>query len=249
MIRAFEVAYDGTDYAGWQIQDNARTIQGVIEDALKRVLKQRVRIAYAGRTDAGVHALGQVISFETESGMTGEQFVRALNALLPTQIRIMRQLSVADGFHPRYSASSRWYRYIIWNGEELVPFFRNYALWLNRRIDLERLRAYSRRIIGEHDFTSFATVRNGETPIRRVMRCEVHRMNDFIVFDIEANSYLRKMVRTLVGTFLSLEYRNGPPERIDAMLEAKDREAGGETAFAGGLYLARVFYDSRRGTV
>jgi tRNA pseudouridine38-40 synthase len=249
MIRAFEVAYDGTDYAGWQIQDNARTIQGVIEDALQRVLKQRIRVAYAGRTDAGVHALGQVISFETESGMTGEQFVRALNALLPTQIRIMRQLSVADGFHPRYSASSRWYRYIIWNGGELVPFFRNYALWLNRRIDLELLRAYSRRIIGEHDFTSFATVSPGETPIRRVLRCEVSRRNDFIVFDIEANSYLRKMVRTLVGTFLGLEHRDCPPERIDAMLVAKDREAGGETAFAGGLYLARVFYVSRQGTV
>lgn len=243
MIRAFEVAYDGSAYAGWQVQNNALTIQGVIEDCLEKVLKKRVRITYAGRTDAGVHAIGQVIAFDIQSAMTGEQFVRALNSLLPLDIRMMRALEVVPHFHPRYTARARWYRYLIWNGKELVPFFRNYALWINRRLDLSLIGDYGARIVGEHDFTSFATVEEGEISVRRVVSCEVRRQRDFVVIDVVANSFLRKMVRTIVGTFLRLEGEGASPERVDEILSCENREAGGETAFAGGLYLARVFYD------
>jgi tRNA pseudouridine38-40 synthase len=245
MIRAFEVAYDGTAYAGWQVQNNALTIQGIIEDRLEKVLKKRVRITYAGRTDAGVHAIGQVIAFDTQSAMTGEQFIRGLNSLLPLDIRMMRFLDVGPHFHPRYSARARWYRYLIWNGKELVPFFRNYALWLNRRLDLSLIGAYCARIVGEHDFTSFATVGEGENPVRTVASCEVRRQRDFVVLDIVANSFLRKMVRTIVGTFIRLEGEGASPECVDEILSREDREAAGETAFPGGLYLARVFYDGR----
>jgi len=243
MIRAFEVSYDGTAYAGWQIQENAETVQSIIEDRLERILKARVRIAYAGRTDAGVHAIGQVISFQTQSAMTGEQFIRAINSLLPRDIRMMQALEVAPTFHARFSARSRWYRYIIWNGKELVPFFRNYALWLNRSVDLSLIGAYCERIVGEWNFTSFATLEPGESPVRRVMNCEVRRKNDFIIFDIVANSFLRKMVRTIMGTFLRLEREGEPPARLEEILRAENREAAYETAFAGGLYLAKVFYD------
>jgi tRNA pseudouridine38-40 synthase len=242
MIRAFEVSYDGTAYAGWQVQDNARTIQGVIEHSLEQVLKQQVRITYAGRTDAGVHAFGQVISFRSQSSMTGEQFRRALNALLPRDIRIMKTLEVGPEFHPRYSARARWYRYIIWNGQELVPFFRTYSLWLNRKIDVSRLKAYCKRIIGEYNFTSFASLKPDENPVRRIFSCEVYRKNEFILFDIVANSFLRKMVRTLIGTFLELELKGGRPGRIDEMLDAEERGMAGETVYAGGLYLAKVYY-------
>lgn len=242
MIRAFEVSYDGTAYAGWQVQDNARTIQGVIEHSLEGVLKQQVRITYAGRTDAGVHAIGQVISFLSESSMTGEQFRCALNALLPQDIRIMKTLEVGPDFHPRYSARARWYRYIIWNGQELVPFFRTYSLWLNRQIDVSRLKSYCKRIVGEYNFTSFASLEQDENPTRKVFSCEVYRKDDFILLDIVANSFLRKMVRAIVGTFLKLELKGERPERIDEMLHAEDRGSAGETAYAGGLYLAKVFY-------
>ena len=242
MIRAFEISYDGTAYAGWQIQNNAPTIQGIIEDGLEKVLKEHVRISYAGRTDAGVHAFGQVISFSSGMNMTGEQFLRALNALLPQDIRIMKALDVEPNFHPRFSARARWYRYIIWNGKELVPFFRNYALWLNRQIDPSRLQDYCKRIIGEHNFTTFASLEENENPVRRIHSCEVRRKNDFVWLDIIANSFLRKMVRTIVGTFLKLEQEGVGPELIDEMLRAEDRGIAAETAFAGGLYLAKVFY-------
>jgi tRNA pseudouridine38-40 synthase len=248
MTRAFEVSYDGTAYAGLQIQRGVRTIQGVIEDRLEQVLKRPVRIAFAGRTDAGVHAIGQVISFRAESTMTGEQFVRALNALLPRDIRVMRALNVAREFHPRFSARSRWYRYIVWNGKELVPFFRDYALWLNRPVDHDLLGEYCGRITGVHDFTSFGSIGSGDNPVRRITHCEVRRKNEFILFDIVANSFLRKMVRTIVGTFLTLERERAPAARIDEILRAGDREAGGDTAFAGGLYLAKVFYDFNEDT-
>jgi tRNA pseudouridine38-40 synthase len=174
--------------------------------------------------------------------MTGEQFLRALNALLPPDIRIMKTLDVGSDFHPRFSARARWYRYIIWNGEELVPFFRNYALWLNRQVDLTKLQDYCKRIIGEHNFTTFASLEQNENPIRRIHSCEVRRKNDFILLDIIANSFLRKMVRTIVGTFLKLEQEGVGPELIDEMLRAEDRSVAAGTVFAGGLYLAKVFY-------
>lgn len=242
MIRAFEVSYDGTAYAGWQVQENAQTIQGVIEQSLERLLKHHVRITYAGRTDAGVHAIGQVISFSSESSMTGEQYGHALNALIPQDIRIMKPLSVGPDFHPRYSARARWYRYIIWNGQEPVPFLRNYSLRLDRHIDMTRLMSYCRRIVGEHNFTSFASLEKDENPVRRVISCEVYRKNDFVILDLVANGFLRKMVRTIVGTFLQLEYRGEGSERIDEILKAENRGEAGGTAYAGGLYLAKVFY-------
>jgi tRNA pseudouridine38-40 synthase len=242
MTRAFEVSYDGTAYAGWQVQENARTIQGVIEQGLETILKHEVHITYAGRTDAGVHALGQVISFSSDSSMTEEQFKHALNALFPQDIRVMNPMAVDPGFHPRYDARARWYRYIIWNGKESVPFFRNYALRLDRAINMEKLQSYGERIVGEHDFSSFASLEQGENPVRKVFACEVHRRNDFVILDLVANAFLRKMVRSIVGTFLKLERGGEKPEQVDEILKAKDRAQAGSTAFAGGLYLARVFY-------
>ena len=242
MIRAFEVSYDGTAYAGLQVQENARTIQGVIEHSLEEVLKHRMRIMYAGRTDAGVHAVGQVISFSTESNMTGEQFKHALNALIPKDIRIMKALVVGPDFHPRYSARARWYRYIIWNGREPVPFFRNYSLRLERPVDIIKLRSCCKRIVGEHNFTSFASLEQDENPVRKVISCEVYKKNDFIILDLIANGFLRKMVRTIVGTFLQLEQKGERPEKIDEILKAENRGEAGSTAYAGGLYLTKVFY-------
>jgi tRNA pseudouridine38-40 synthase len=242
MIRAFEVCYDGTAYAGLQVQENAQTIQGVIERSLGVVLKEGIRIAYAGRTDAGVHALGQVISFRSESGMTGEQFTHAINALMPQDIRIMKPLDVGGDFHPRYSARARWYRYIVWNGPRPVPFYRNYSLWLDRSIDVERLRLFGKSIVGEHNFSSFASLDPDDNPVRTVFSFDVQRKNGFVLIDIVANAFLRKMVRSIVGTFLQLEQRGEEPERVDEILHAENRGEAGSTAFAGGLYLARVYY-------
>jgi len=237
-----EIAYDGSRFAGLQVQNNAATIQGILESALERILKRFVRIKYAGRTDAGVHALGQVVSFSTEGAMTPRQFIRALNSLLPEEVRVHESFEAAPEFHPRYSAKKRWYRYIISNSKAQVPFFRNYTLWISRSIDIDLLNRYSRIIEGQHDFTSFARCEAGQNPCREVYECRVVKKGDFVILDIVANSFLRKMVRTIVGTFLELERKGESPDRITEILGAVNRSQAGKTVFAGGLYLMKVFY-------
>ena len=240
---ALEIAYDGTAYAGWQLQNNAVTVQGVVEEALGKTGMAEPRLRVAGRTDAGVHALGQVASFFTASGMTVREYQLALNSLMPFDVRVLGARDETASFHPRYSARKRWYRYLVYNGDTLVPFFRNYALWLARGVNLSLLGKYAKRIIGAHDFTSFASLEPGDNPAREVYSCEVTKKNDFIIFDITANGFLRKMVRTLVGTFCELEKQGVGPERITEILRARDRDSAGSTVFPGGLYLMKVFYE------
>ncbi len=240
---ALEIAYDGTAYAGWQLQNNAVTVQGVVEEALGRTGVEKPRLRVAGRTDAGVHALGQIASFFTASGMTVREYQLALNALMPFDIRVLRARDVSSSFHPRFSARSRWYRYLVYNGDTLVPFFRNYALWLARGVEMELLVRYAQRIVGRHDFTSFASLEPGDDPVREVFSFEVSRKNDFIIFDIAANGFLRKMVRTIVGTFFELEKRREGADAVTGILRAKDRGEAGSTVYPGGLYLMKVFYE------
>jgi tRNA pseudouridine38-40 synthase len=240
---ALEIAYDGTAYAGWQLQNNAVTVQGVVEEALDRTGTASPRLRVAGRTDAGVHALGQVASFFTESGMTPREYQLALNSLMPFDVRVLGARDAPPSFHPRFSARKRWYRYLVYNGDTLTPFFRNYALWLARGVNLSLLGEYAKRIVGVHDFTSFASLEAGDDPVREVYSCDVTKKNDFIIFDITANGFLRKMVRTLVGTFFELEKQETVPERITGVLRARDRQEAGSTVYPGGLYLMKVFYD------
>jgi len=237
-----ELAYDGTAYSGLQFQKNAKTIQGVLETALEKILKKSIRVGFAGRTDAGVHALGQVASFFTESKMTPLQFVVALNSLLPKDIRVIRAVQMPLTFHPRYSAVKRWYRYIINNVENQLPFFHNYSVRVSRKLNVELLNRYSSRIKGGHNFSSFATLEKDEYPFKKVFECSFYRKNDFIIFDIIANSFLRKMVRTIVGTFLEMEKINESPQRVDELLSIEQRNLAGNTAPPQGLYLVKIYY-------
>ena len=237
-----KISYDGTRYAGWQIQKNAKTIQGVMQDTLSIILKDGIKLKASGRTDAGVHAVGQIAAFETKSRMTGEQFMRALNSMLPSDIRILDVFEVPMDFHPRYSAKKRWYRYLISNTSVLTPFFRNYSLWVNRDINISLMNEYCRKIIGTNDFTSFATLTVDDQPLRSVFKCCFIKRNDFIIFDITAGSFLRKMVRTIVGSFLEFEKNSRIPESVSEILNAKNRSRAGKTAQACGLYLMKVFY-------
>jgi tRNA pseudouridine38-40 synthase len=241
---ALEIAYDGTAYSGWQLQNNAVTVQGVVEEALIRTGTASPRLRVAGRTDAGVHALGQVASFFTGSGMTPREYQLALNSLMPFDVRVLGARDAPSSFHPRFSARKRWYRYLVYNGDTLNPFFRNYALWLARGVNLGLLGEYAKRIVGRHDFTSFASLEPGDDPVREVYSCEVTKKNDFIIFDITANGFLRKMVRTLVGTFFELEKQEAEAGRITGIFRARNREKAGSTVFPGGLYLMKVFYES-----
>jgi len=236
------IAYDGTNYSGWQIQKNAITVQGVIQKILENIVQHNIRIRVAGRTDTGVHAVGQVASFKTTASMSPRNIKEALNSMLPPDIRVLDVNDEDEKFHPRYSAIKRWYRYIIYNTDVPSPFFRNYSFWIRREIDIELLNGYCEKILGEHDFTSFAMIENGSSPIRKVFNCEIEKRGDFILLDIVANSFLRRMVRSIVGTFLDLERNKKPPEDVERILLARERRLAGQTAYPCGLYLMKVFY-------
>ena len=236
------ISYDGTNYSGWQIQKNAITVQGVIQGVLENIVQHNIRMRVAGRTDTGVHAVGQVASFKTTSRIAPENFKEALNSMLPPDIRIIAVDEMDESFHPRYSAIKRWYRYIIYNADVPSPFFRNYSFWIRRKIDLELINLYCEKIYGEHDFTSFAMIEKEKSPVRVVYNCEAKRRGDFILIDIVANSFLRRMVRSIVGTFLELERNNKKPDEIERILLAKERKLAGQTAYPCGLYLMKVYY-------
>lgn len=237
-----EISYDGTRYSGWQIQKNEQTIQGVIQSAVSEIVKHPVKLLGSGRTDSGVHAIGQVASFKTGSTMTGSQFKRAINAAIPKDIRIVRAEDASIDFHPRYSAKRRWYRYIISTHEDPVPFFINYSYWAGRRLDVDLINSYCSRLIGSHDFKNLSTIEGDEVPVRNVFECEAKSRNDFIMLDIVANSFLRKMVRSIIGMFLELEKRREHPGRVDEILASGERSTLVQTAYPGGLYLCKVFY-------
>lgn len=239
---ALELCYDGSRFHGLQVQSGALTIQGALEDALERISRERTRIRFAGRTDAGVHAMGQVISFFTGSRMAPREFRAALNSLLPPDIRVLQAWEAEHGFHPRYDAAGRWYRYLVDWHRERIPFFYRYSLWMHREPDLDLMSSYCRQVVGEHDFTSFATLEEGESPRRRVYECRVRKKDCFLAMDIVGNAFLRKMVRTLMGTFLELERERKPSRAVADILSKRDRAAAGQTAYPGGLYLMKVFY-------
>ncbi len=239
---ALILAYDGTNYSGWQIQNNAITIQGILQKILSNIVQHNVRMKVAGRTDAGVHAVGQVASFKTVSKMKCNEFKEALNSMLPADIRVLDVYDVAESFHPRYDAKKRWYRYLIYNIDVPSPFFRNYSLWVRKRLNIDLLKEYARRVEGEHDFTSLAMLEKGNSPVRIVYNCEIEKRGDFVIVDIVANSFLRRMVRSIVGTFLELEKDSKDPDEMDRIILSKERRLAGQTAYPNGLYLMKVFY-------
>ena len=239
---ALEISYDGTGYSGWQIQKNAVTVQGAIQNAVSGIVKHPVKLLGSGRTDSGVHAIGQVAAFRTDSRMTPDEFKRAINSSLPQDIRINNALEAPDEFHPRYSARKRWYRYIISTHADPVPFFRNYCHRVTYGLDVELLNEYAARLVGSRDFRKLACIEEDEEPVRVVFQCEFSTKADFVVLDITANGFLRKMVRTIVGTFLQLEKKKRPPVEVDEILASDKRSSFVQTSYAGGLYLLKVFY-------
>lgn len=239
----FIVEYDGTDYHGWQIQPGARTVQATIEHALAQLLGTPVRVAAAGRTDAGVHASGQVASFRCETSLPPETITRALNALTPEDIGIRDVLRVDDAFDVRRSARRRTYVYRIWTRRVPSPFWRRYAWHLTRALDVAAMSAGAGLLQGVHDFTSFrAAGCDAAQPVRAVTRSEVTVSGDLLSYTIEANAFLRHMVRNIVGTLVEVGSGRRTAQDIPALLQLRDRSAAGETAPAHGLCLTRVDY-------
>ena len=223
------VAYDGTDYRGFQRQANAPTVQAALEAALAQITQECITVLAAGRTDAGVHAVGQVIAFDTSWRHEVGDLQRALNAVLPTDIAVREVDEVPRDFHPRYDARSRRYRYTMYRGPVRCPLARRYSLYSAAPLDVGAMRQAAQYLVGEHDFASFGQPPQGKVTVRRVLGAEWSEDPPWLTFDIEANAFLYHMVRSIVGTLLQVGREEMRAEQFAAVLESGDRsQAGGE---------------------
>ena len=240
------LAYDGAAYSGWQAQPNAPSIQQTIEAVLARVEGTPVALTAAGRTDAGVHALGQVAHFDTASGHDAAVWVRALNAQLPRDIAVLDAAPVADDFHARHASHHKHYRYRVLNRPVRCPFRRGVCWYVPVPLDVAAMQSAALCLLGEHDFTSFRASGCGAShPRRTITRLDVVRMDDEVVFDVEGPAFLKQMVRNLVGTLIEIGRGRRPPGWAAQVLAARDRTVAGETAPAWGLTLMSVGYPDK----
>ncbi|MBN1955737.1 MAG: tRNA pseudouridine(38-40) synthase TruA [Anaerolineae bacterium] len=240
-VRAI-VAYEGTDYHGFQRQAIEPTVQGVLESALAQVTRQQPPVLAAGRTDAGVHAEGQVIAFDVEWRHSLEALQRALNAVLPRDVAVWKTEQAAATFNPRFDAHSRCYRYTIYNAPVRSPLARRTSLHVPRPLDRQAMQEASRCLVGRQDFAAFGRPPQGENSLRRVLRAEWSGELPWLYFDIEADAFLYRMVRSLVGTLLQVGWGKITVEDLARILASRDRECAGPTAPPRGLCLVRVNY-------
>jgi len=238
------IEYEGTNYQGWQVQPKGSTIQGTIEEKLALLTGEAIHLVGSGRTDGGVHAFGQVAHFRTKSKMDVRTFQRALNSLLPPDIAIRKVKEVEEGFHARKQSKSKVYEYRILNRNLRSVFHRGYAWHIPQKLDLEEVKKAARYLIGEHDFSSFrSTGTPTRTAVRRVIRAEWRKGRAGLIrFEIEANGFLKQMVRAVVGTLVEVGKGKINAEEFRRILESKDRKMAGPTAPAHGLFLKQVKY-------
>lgn len=235
--------YDGTNYHGWQVQPNLPTIQSALEAAISRVAQHKVNVTAAGRTDAGVHALGQVAHFTTTARLTAEEWQRALNGLLPPDIAVQAVEEAPNTFHARFSAKSKLYRYRIFARVQRSALSRSKILHYPYPLDLDAMEVACRALIGTHDFSSFqGSTTDTENPVCTITKLTVDRFGDEVIFEVEGNRFLKQMVRAIVGTLLEVGRGKLKAGEVAGILAAKDRTKAGPTAPAHGLYLVKVDY-------
>lgn len=236
------LAYDGTDFKGWQRQPADRTVQGTVEAALLRITGKTVAVTASGRTDAGVHALAQVAGFRGRISLDEVTLLRALNAVLPPDVRILSLETAPPGFHPRRSARSKTYIYRIVTAPVISPFDYRYALHWPHRLNVAAMRRAAALFVREGDFSAFSSNRD-RRPVRRITRSEIRRRGDELIYTVEGRGFLRYMVRTMVGTLLDVGRGRYPAERLEEAFRTGDRSLAGPTVPALGLCLVRVIYE------
>lgn len=239
--------YDGTDFAGWQAQAGRRTVQGALEAAITRVTGRRAAVMGAGRTDAGVHAEGQVANVQLETRVVPAALARALNAVLPRDVAVVRLARAPGSFHARRDARSKFYRYMIWNGRAPSPLRARRSVWVRAALDLDAMREAAAALVGEHDFASFQASGSSVLTTRRTLtRLELRgRGAGALQLEVEGSGFLRHMVRTLAGTLLEVGRGRRAADSMAELLAARDRRRAGPTAPARGLTLVRVEYGFR----
>lgn len=237
------VAYDGTNYCGWQIQINGITVEEVLNKTISELTGETVAVIGASRTDSGVHALGNVAVFDTESRIPAEKFSFALNQRLPDDIRIQESCEVEADWHPRYCDTRKTYEYKILNRRFAVPTERLYSHFFYYPLDIAKMQQAADYLVGEHDFKSFCTPRTQvENTVRTVYYLDVNKDGDMITIRINGNGFLYNMVRIIVGTLIKVGTGFYPPEHVKEILEAKDRQVAGPKAEACGLTLVEIEY-------
>ena len=246
--------YDGTDYSGWQVQDNQSTIQGLLEDSVFAITGERTRITGASRTDAGVHAFAQTAAFKTESRLTPQVFLRAINAKIPQDIRVINAEESSADFHPRYSAKDKTYSYLIARAADYSVFLRRYSWQMHYQLNADAMREAADYLAGTHDFSSFrASGCGSKNPVRTISKIEVSEFPsiEFMSFkfnvplikiSIQANAFLRHMVRNIVGMMAEIGRGRHPASHMKEVLCLKDRRFSGPTAPANGLFLEEINY-------
>ncbi len=235
--------YEGTDFHGWQKQKRRRTVQGVLESALEELTGKQVKVVGSGRTDAGVHARGQVAGFSLATRLSPEELKRALNAHLPRDVVVRSLKQAPRSFHPQYAATRKHYRYRLLVGKERSPLRRRFVQVVSYECDLARMRQAARYLVGRHDFRAFTSAANSQdNTVRQLLRLDVRRVKDELWMDFVADGFLYNMVRAMVGTLLGVGRGKLSPTEIRKILNSRDRSRAGPTAPAKGLCLMRVMY-------
>lgn len=240
---ALGLEYDGMPFCGWQYQENVDTVQRCVEEALSKVANHPVRVSCAGRTDAGVHATGQVVHFESNAPRSTRSWILGANANLPKAICVLWAKPVPDEFHARFSAQRRSYRYVLFNRTVRPTFLAHRVTWEYRPLDARLMAEAARDLVGEHDFSSFRALEcQAKHPVRTLYRLEVTRENQMVYLDAEANGFLHHMVRNIVGVLATIGAGEQPAQWAREVLAHRNRALGGVTAPPHGLYLTRVQY-------
>lgn len=247
------VQYDGSGWHGWQTQPNGKTIQDALEQALAAFSETSIATTCAGRTDAGVHAVEQIIHFDTMLVRSMHSWVSGLNAFLPASIAVLWAKEVPfenpdaqDNFHARFSAFARTYHYVLYNSPIRSPILSQRAGWIYRPLDVERMRLAAVNLIGEHDFTAFrAAACQAKSPVKHMYNIEIRQQGNLLVFSLRANAFLHHMVRNIVGALIIIGVGKKEPAWLGQLLESRDRSLSAPTFMPDGLYLAKIEYDKK----
>lgn len=245
MRYALQIQYDGTHYAGYQSQPDQSTIQGCLDNAISKVADHKVVSTCAGRTDAGVHAVGQVVHFDTTAERDDHAWLMGINSNLPPDISVTWVKRVADDFHARFDAVARSYRYTVYNAPNRQAMSHRYATWHRKPLDAEAMHRAAQCLLGEHDFSAFRAVGcQAKSPVRTVQAISVERAGDLITLDIQANAFLYHMVRNIMGSLLEIGEGEQTVEWMEVALKSKNRSAAGVKAPPNGLCLLEITYES-----
>ena len=238
------IEYDGTNYAGWQNQDNAITVQEKLEYALREVTNEDIKLIGSGRTDAGVHALGQVANFVTNATIPADKYKYILNNVLPDDIAIIKSEEVDMSFHSRFSAKKKRYKYVIYTRKMPSPIHRNYSFHYKHDLDLDKMKKASKYFIGRHDFSSFKGRKSiVKSNIRTIYEIEIEETGDFIEITFKGDSFLKYMIRIIVGTLINVGIGKTTIDEIPYIISSKNRDKAGKTAPPQGLFLEKVYYE------